>query len=171
MIDLHYAPTPNGWKISILLEELGLPYTVTPVNIRAGEQFRPEFLAISPNNRIPAIVDHAPLDGGGPLSVFETGAILVYLAQKTNRFLPTDLRGFTQTMQWVMWQVSGLGPMLGQHGHFALYAQERSPTRLSVTATKRHGCIACSIPSSARPAPMSLAPSTASPTSLAFPGP
>ena len=101
MIDLHYAPTPNGWKISILLEELGLPYTVTPVNIRAGEQFKPEFLAISPNNRIPAIVDHAPLDGGGPLSVFETGAILVYLAQKTNRFLPTDLRGFTQTMQSV----------------------------------------------------------------------
>ncbi len=125
MIELHYAPTPNGWKISILLEELGLPYTVTPVNIRAGEQFKPEFLAISPNNRIPAIVDHAPLDGGGPLSVFETGAILVYLAQKTNRFLPTDLRGFTQTMQWVMWQVSGLGPMLGQHGHFALYAQEK----------------------------------------------
>src|SRR5258706_31278 len=125
MIDLYYWTTPNGHKITIFLEETGLPYTIKPINISKGEQFAPEFLAISPNNRIPAIVDHAPLDGGGPLSVFETGAILVYLAQKTNRFLPTDLRGFTQTMQWVMWQVSGLGPMLGQHGHFALYAQEK----------------------------------------------
>ena len=92
MIDLHYAPTPNGWKISIMLEELGLPYKVVPINIRAGEQFRPEFLAISPNNRIPAIVDHAPSDGGGPFSVFETGAILIYLADKAGRFLPTELR-------------------------------------------------------------------------------
>jgi GSH-dependent disulfide-bond oxidoreductase len=93
MIDLHYAPTPNGWKISIMLEELGLPYTVIPVNIRAGDQFKPEFLAISPNNRIPAIVDHAPADGGEPFSVFETGAILIYLAEKTGRFLPDDRRG------------------------------------------------------------------------------
>ena len=93
MIDLHYAPTPNGWKISIMLEELGLPYKVIPVNIRAGEQFRREFLAISPNNRIPAIVDHAPADGGEPFSVFETGAILIYLADKTGRFLPTEMRG------------------------------------------------------------------------------
>ena len=92
MIDLHYAPTPNGWKISIMLEELGIPYTVFPVNIRAGEQFKPEFLAISPNNRIPAIVDHAPADGGGPFSVFETGAILIYLADKTGRFLPEEMR-------------------------------------------------------------------------------
>jgi len=127
MIDLHYAPTPNGWKISIMLEELGLPYTVIPVNIRAGEQFRPEFLAVSPNNRIPAIVDHAPADGGGPFSVFETGAILIYLAEKTGRFLPQDLRGRSQAIQWVMWQMSGLGPMLGQHGHFALYAVEKIP--------------------------------------------
>ena len=127
MIDLHYAPTPNGWKISIMLEELGLPYTVIPVNIRAGEQFKPEFLAISPNNRIPAIVDHAPADGGGPFSVFETGAILIYLAEKTGRFLPTDLRGRSVVMQWLMWQMSGLGPMLGQHGHFALYAPEKIP--------------------------------------------
>lgn len=127
MIDLHYAPTPNGWKISIMLEELRLPYTVIPVNIRAGEQFKPEFLAISPNNRIPAIVDHAPVDGGGPFSVFETGAILIYLAEKTGRFLPADMRGRSVVTQWLMWQMSGLGPMLGQHGHFALYAPEKIP--------------------------------------------
>src|SRR5205807_7489638 len=99
MIDLHYAPTPNGWKISIMLEELGIPYKVIPVNIRAGEQFRPEFLAVSPNNRIPAIVDHAPADGGGPFSVFETGAILIYLAEKTGRFLPKDMRGRSNVIQ------------------------------------------------------------------------
>ena len=127
MIDLHYAPTPNGWKISIMLEELGLPYQVIPVNIRAGEQFRPEFLAISPNNRIPAIVDRAPADGGEPFSVFETGAILIYLADKTGRFLPKEMRARSRVMQWLMWQMSGLGPMLGQHGHFALYAAEKIP--------------------------------------------
>src|SRR5712691_6736177 len=127
MIDLYYAPTPNGWKISIMLEELGLPYTVIPVNIRAGDQFKPDFLAISPNNRIPAIVDRAPPDGGGPFSVFETGAILIYLADKTGRFLPKDMRGRSRVVQWVMWQMSGLGPMLGQHGHFALYAEEKIP--------------------------------------------
>ena len=127
MIDLYYAPTPNGWKISIMLEELGVPYTIVPVNIRAGDQFKPDFLAISPNNRIPAIVDHAPADGGEPFSVFETGAILIYLADKTGRFLPNDMRGRSRVVQWVMWQMSGLGPMLGQHGHFALYAQEKIP--------------------------------------------
>jgi GST-like protein len=127
MIDLYYAPTPNGWKISIMLEEIGLPYRVIPVNIRAGEQFKPDFLAISPNNRIPAIVDRAPPDGGEPFSVFETGAILIYLADKTGRFLPTDMRGRSRVVQWVMWQMGGLGPMLGQHGHFALYAQEKIP--------------------------------------------
>src|ERR1700759_1971614 len=127
MIDLYYAPTPNDWKISIMLEELGLPYTVKPVNIRAGEQFKPEFLAISPNNRIPAIVDQAPADGGGPVPVFETGAIVIYLADKTGRFLPTEMRARSRVMQWLMWQMSGLGPMLGQHGHFALYAQEKIP--------------------------------------------
>ena len=105
MIDLYYAPTPNGWKISIMLEELGLPYKVIPVNIRAGEQFRPEFLAISPNNRIPAIVDHTPSDGGEPFSVFETGAILIYLADKTGRFLPTEMRARSGVIQWVMWQI------------------------------------------------------------------
>src|SRR5471032_3048535 len=127
MIDLHYAPTPNGWKVSIMLEELGLPYTVVAVNIRAGEQFKPEFLAVSPNNRIPAIVDHAPADGGEPFSVFETGAILMYLAEKTGRFLPADMRGRSRVVQWVMWQMGGLGPMLGQHGHFALYTPEKIP--------------------------------------------
>jgi len=127
MIDLYYAPTPNGWKISIMLEEIGIPYTVIPVNIRAGDQFKPEFLAISPNNRIPAIVDCAPPDGGGPFSIFETGAILIYLADKTGRFLPKDMRGRSRVVQWVMWQMSALGPMLGQHGHFALYAPEKIP--------------------------------------------
>ncbi|MGJ4903603.1 glutathione binding-like protein [Bradyrhizobium sp. HKCCYLS2058] len=127
MIDLHYAPTPNGWKISIMLEELGLPYTVIPVDIRAGEQFKPDFLAISPNNRIPAIVDHAPADGGAPFPVFETGAILIYLADKTGRFLPQEMRARSRVIQWVMWQMAGLGPMMGQHGHFALYAAEKIP--------------------------------------------
>lgn len=127
MIDLHYWPTPNGWKISIMLEECGLPYTVQPVNIAAGDQFKPDFLAISPSNRIPAIVDHAPADGGAPLSVFETGAILIYLADKTGRFLPKTLRERNAVIEWLMWQMGGLGPMLGQNGHFALYAPEKIP--------------------------------------------
>src|SRR5688500_6596559 len=164
MIDLHYAPTPNGWKISIMLEELGLPYIVIPVNIRSGDQFKPEFLAISPNNRIPAVVDHAPSDGGEPFSVFETGAILIYLAEKTGRFLPGDTRGRSRVLQWVMWQMSGLGPMLGQHGHFALYAAEKIPYASSATATRRRGFMACSIPSWAKPGRMSRAMSIPSPT-------
>jgi GST-like protein len=127
MIDLYYWPTPNGWKASIALEEMELPYRVIPVNIGRGDQFRPEFLARSPNNRIPAIEDHDPADGGPPLSVFESGAILVYLAEKSGRFLPSDLRGRTEVLEWVMWQTSGLGPMLGQHGHFKLYAPEKIP--------------------------------------------
>jgi GST-like protein len=127
MIDLHFAPTPNGWKISIMLEACGLPYSVKPVNLGKGEQFAPDFLAISPNNRIPAIVDHDPADGGGPVSVFETGAILVYLAEKTGRFLPTELRARKTVLEWVMWQMGGLGPMLGQNGHFLLYAPEKIP--------------------------------------------
>ena len=125
MIELFTAPTPNGWKISVMLEECGLPYEVRWVNIGKGDQFKPEFLAISPNNRIPAIVDHAPADGGEPISIFETGAILVYLAEKTGRFLPTDARGRKAVLEWLFWQVGGLGPMLGQHGHFKLYAPER----------------------------------------------
>ena len=114
MIDLHYWPTPNGWKISIMLEECGLPYTLVPVNIGRGEQFKPEFLAISPNNRMPAIVDHDPVGGGEPLSVFESGAILIYLAEKAQRFIGHDLRSRHATLQWLMWQMGGLGPMAGQ---------------------------------------------------------
>jgi len=127
MIDLYYAPTPNGWKISIMLEECGLAYALKPVNIGAGEQFAAEFLAISPNNRIPAIVDSDPLGGGDPLSIFETGAILLYLAEKTGRFIPADPRGRYAVVQWLMWQMGGLGPMLGQNGHFKLYAPEKLP--------------------------------------------
>ena len=127
MIDLHYWPTPNGWKISILLEECGLPYTMVPVNIGKGEQFQPSFLAISPNNRMPAIVDHAPEGGGEPMAIFESGAILQYLAEKTQRFMPTDVRGRYSVLQWLMWQMGGLGPMAGQNGHFRLYAPEKLP--------------------------------------------
>ncbi|WP_326539205.1 glutathione S-transferase N-terminal domain-containing protein [Pseudorhodoferax sp.] len=127
MIDLHYWPTPNGWKISILLEECGLPYRVVPVNIGAGEQFAPAFLSISPNNRIPAIVDHAPLGGGAPLALFESGAILQYLAEKAGRLLPADTAGRHRVLQWLYWQVGGLGPMAGQNGHFLLYAAEKIP--------------------------------------------
>ena len=127
MIDLHYWPTPNGWKISVMLEECGLAYRLVPVNIGRGEQFKPEFLAISPNNRMPAIVDHVPAGGGEPISVFESGAILIYLAEKSGRFLPADLRGRNAVLQWLMWQMGGLGPMAGQNGHFLLYAPEKIP--------------------------------------------
>ncbi|MBY6240193.1 glutathione S-transferase N-terminal domain-containing protein [Methylosinus sp. Sm6] len=127
MIDLHYWPTPNGHKITIFLEEAGLDYRIVPVDIGKGEQFRPEFLAISPNNRMPAIVDHAPADGGAPLSVFESGAILVYLAEKTGCFLPKDPRGRIATLEWLFWQVGGLGPMAGQTHHFRNYAPEKIP--------------------------------------------
>jgi len=125
MIELFTAPTPNGWKISIMLEECDLPYQVQWVDLLKGDQYRPDFLAISPNNRIPAIVDHAPVDGGAPLSVFETGAILCYLADKCAMFLSTDMRERAKTLEWLFWQVGGLGPMLGQHGHFKFYASER----------------------------------------------
>lgn len=127
MIELFTAPTPNGWKISVMLEECGLPYEVRWVNIGKGDQFKPEFLAISPNNRIPAIVDHDPPGGGAPVPLFETGAILLYLAEKAGRFMPADLRGRKAVHEWLFWQVGGLGPMLGQHGHFKLYAPERIP--------------------------------------------
>jgi GSH-dependent disulfide-bond oxidoreductase len=126
-IDLHYWTTPNGHKISIYLEETGLPYRVVPVRIGKGDQFKPEFLAISPNNRIPAIVDHAPRDGGAPLSVFESGAILLYLADKTGALIPQDLRGRTEAVQWLFWQMAGLGPMAGQNGHFNHAAPEKIP--------------------------------------------
>jgi GSH-dependent disulfide-bond oxidoreductase len=127
MIDLFYWPTPNGHKITMFLEEAGLAYKIHPVNIGAGEQFRPEFLAISPNNRMPAIVDHKPSDGGAPISVFESGAILVYLAEKTGRFLPSDARHKAKVLEWLFWQMGGLGPMAGQNHHFALYAPEKIP--------------------------------------------
>jgi GST-like protein len=127
MIDLHYWTTPNGHKVTLFLEEAGLEYRIEPVNIGKGEQFAPEFLAVSPNNKIPAIVDHAPADGGKPISVFESGAILLYLAGKTGQFIPKDLRGQVATLEWVMWQMGGLGPMLGQNHHFANYAPEKIP--------------------------------------------
>src|SRR3954468_22598517 len=127
MIDLHYWPTPNGHKITIFLEETATPYRLVPVNIGTGEQFRPEFLAISPNNRMPAVVDHAPLDGGPPVAVFESGAILVYLAEKTHQFLPEDLRSRFEVLQWLFWQMGGLGPMAGQNHHFSAYAPEKLP--------------------------------------------
>ncbi|OYT99073.1 MAG: thiol:disulfide oxidoreductase [Burkholderiales bacterium PBB1] len=127
MIDLYYWTTPNGHKITLCLEELALPYRIVPVNIGRGEQFQPNFLRIAPNNRIPAIVDSAPADGGEPLSVFESGAILLYLAEKTQRLIPQDLRGRQLVLQWLFWQMGGLGPMAGQNHHFGQYAPEKLP--------------------------------------------
>lgn len=127
MIDLYYWPTPNGHKITIFLEEAGLAYAIKPVDIGKGEQFRPEFLKISPNNRMPAIVDHAPADGAGPLPVFESGAILLYLGEKTGQFLPSEPRGRIQVIEWLFWQMGGLGPMAGQNHHFSQYAPEKIP--------------------------------------------
>jgi GST-like protein len=127
MIDVHYWTTPNGHKVTIFLEEAGLPYKIVPVNIGKGEQFQRAFLEISPNNRIPAIVDHEPAGGGAPVSVFESGAILLYLAEKTGKFIPADLRGRVQALEWLFWQMGGLGPMSGQNNHFAHYAVEKLP--------------------------------------------
>ena len=127
MIDLYYWPTPNGHKITIFLEEAGLEYKIHRVNIGTGEQFKPEFLAISPNNRMPAIVDHAPAGDGAPISVFESGAILLYLAEKVGKFIPADIRGRVEVLQWLNWQMGGLGPMAGQNGHFNVYAPEKVP--------------------------------------------
>nr|WP_314469859.1 glutathione binding-like protein [uncultured Sphingomonas sp.] len=127
MIDLHYWPTPNGHKITLFLEETGLPYRIIPVNIGTGEQFKPDFLKIAPNNRMPAIVDHEPADGGAPISVFESGAILLYLAEKTERFGGDTMRARAEVNQWLMWQMGGLGPMLGQNHHFRNYAPEKVP--------------------------------------------
>lgn len=127
MITLYTWPTPNGHKITLALEEMELPYEIVPVDIGRGAQFDPAFLAISPNNRIPALVDHAPADGGPPLSIFESAAILLYLAEKTGRFLPADLRGRSAVQAWLAWQVGGLGPMAGQCHHFRQYAPEPIP--------------------------------------------
>ena len=127
MIDLYYWPTPNGWKLSIMLEECDMPYRMVPVNIGKGEQFESAFLSISPNNRMPAIVDHDPVGGGEPVPIFESGACLLYLAEKAGMFIPTDVRGRYQVMQWLMWQMGGLGPMAGQNGHSLLYAPDKIP--------------------------------------------
>ena len=143
MIDVHYWPTPNGHKVTLLLEEAGLPYQLVPVDIGRGAQFEPSFLAISPNNRMPAIVDHAPADGGAPVSLFESGAILLYLAEKTGRFLPQSLRGRAECLQWLFWQVAGLGPMLGQNHHFNTYAPEPVPYAIDryTRETERLYCV------------------------------
>jgi len=127
MIELYYWPTPNGHKITLFLEEAGLDYTIKPVDISRGEQFEPAFLAFSPNNRMPAIIDRAPADGGEAISVFESGAILLYLAEKTGRFLPADVRGRKEVTEWLFWQMGGLGPMAGQNHHFGTYAPEKIP--------------------------------------------
>lgn len=127
MIDLYYWTTPNGHKITIFLEESGLDYQIFPINIGQGDQFNPEYLKISPNNKIPAIVDKQPADGKGSLSIFESGAILLYLADKTGQFIPHDLRGRTETLQWLFWQIGGLGPMAGQNHHFSSFTEEKIP--------------------------------------------
>jgi len=127
MIDLYYWTTPNGHKISLFLGEAGLPYEVHPINIGQGDQFKPDFLKIAPNNRIPAIVDQNPTDGGAPISLFESGAILLYLAEKTGQFLPKDLRTRQEVLQWLFWQMGGLGPMAGQNHHFSQFAPEKIP--------------------------------------------
>ena len=139
MIDLYYWTTPNGHKVTLFLEEAGLPYTIKPINISKDEQFAPDFLKISPNNRIPAIVDHQPADGKAPISVFESGAILLYLAEKTGKFLPADSRKRIQAIEWLFWQMGGLGPMAGQNHHFGVFATEKIPYAINryVTETAR----------------------------------
>ena len=127
MIDLYYWPTPNGHKITLFLEEAKLPYAIKPINISKGDQFKPEFLKFAPNNRMPAIIDHAPTDGKKPISVFESGAILLYLAGKIGKFIPKDLRGQVECIEWLFWQMGGLGPMAGQNHHFSQYAPEKIP--------------------------------------------
>lgn len=127
MIDLYYWTTPNGHKVTMFLEEAGLPYKIIPINISKGEQFDPAFLKIAPNNRIPALLDHAPAGGGEPVSLFESGAMLLYLGEKTGKFIPADLRGRAEVLQWLFWQMGGLGPMAGQNHHFVQYAPEKIP--------------------------------------------
>jgi GST-like protein len=134
MIDFYYWPTPNGWKVSIMLEECGLPYRVVPVNIGKGDQFKPEFVAISPNNRMPAIVDD-------DVSVFESGAILLHLAERTGRFMPTDRRGRKETLEWLFWQVGNLGPMAGQLSHFVNYAEGDHPYSHRRYANEYNRCL------------------------------
>ena len=168
MIDLYYWTTPNGHKMTMFLEEAGLPYKVLPINIGKGEQFQPHFLKIAPNNRIPAMVDHDPADGGEPIAMFESGAMLVYLAEKTGRFLPTDLRGRAEVLQWLFWQMGGLGPMAGQNHHFGTYAPKKSSTRSTATWAKPGVSMACS--TSTWPTANSSVANTPSPTWPAIPG-
>jgi GSH-dependent disulfide-bond oxidoreductase len=139
MLDLYYWTTPNGHKVRIFLEEAGLDYRVHPINISKGEQFAPDFLRIAPNNRIPAIVDHDPADGGEEIALFESGAILLYLAEKTGQFMPVDFRAKQIMQQWLFWQMGGLGPMAGQNHHFSLYAPEKIPYAINryITETTR----------------------------------
>jgi GST-like protein len=125
MIELFYWPTPNGHKITLFLEEAGVEYRISRVDIGKGDQFKPDFLKIAPNNRMPAIIDHKPADGGASISIFESGAILWYLADKTGKFVPKDTRGKVAVSEWLFWQMAGLGPMTGQYGHFATYAPEK----------------------------------------------
>jgi GST-like protein len=127
MIDIYFWTTPNGYKPLLFLEETGLPYNLIPINIGKGDQFQPDFLKIAPNNRIPAMADHNPAGGGKPISVFESGAMLLYMAEKEKRFIPADIRGRTEVLQWLFWQMAGLGPMAGQNHHFAAYAPEKIP--------------------------------------------
>jgi GST-like protein len=127
MLDVYYWPTPNGYKVTMFLEEAGIEHNIVPVNINTGAQFDPEFLKVSPNNRMPALVDHAPREGKKPISVFESGAILLYLGEKHARFIPTSLAGRFEVLQWLFWQMGGLGPMAGQNHHFAQYAPEKLP--------------------------------------------
>ena len=167
MIDLYYCPTPNGLKMTMFLEEAELPYRIIPVRLGKGEQFRPEFLAISLNNKIPAMVDHDPPGGGAPVSLFESGAMLLYLAEKTGRLIPTDLRGRLEVMKWLFWQVGGLGPMAGQIGHFNVYAPEKVPyaiERYTKETNRLYGVLNRRSPT----APSS--PNTRSPISPAIPG-
>ncbi len=139
MIDFYYWPTPNGWKVSIMLEECGLDYRLMPVDIGKGEQFAPDFLAFSPNNRMPAIVDHDAQ--GGPMSVFESGAILMHLAERTGRFMPTDRRGLNEAREWLFWQVGNLGPMAGQLSHFVNYAEGEHPYAHQRYADEYNRCL------------------------------
>jgi len=127
MIDFYFWTTPNGYKVLMFLEETGIPYRIIPVNISKGEQFDPEFLKVSPNNKMPAIVDDSPGESALPISLFESGAILLYLAEKTGRFLPKTVAGRADVLQWLFWQMGGLGPMLGQNLHFGQYAPEKVP--------------------------------------------
>ena len=137
MIDVYYWPTPNGHKVTIFLEETGLEYKIVPVNIRKGEQFTPEFLKISPNNRMPAIIDHQG-PGGKPLSLFESGAILLYLAEKTGKLMPTETRARYNVVEWLMFQMAGIGPMMGQAGHFRMAAPEKIPYAIERYTNESH---------------------------------